>query len=121
MPWITVIQGKSFTIKTDDPYEVNRIIEKDSNYAEIVSQVEKSGLKVFETSNTDDDELCISMGKELYKDRHIFQGLSVTVDSAVSAEEQANIEAFSVRMHDALADLGHEFETKSGLVISQFD
>jgi hypothetical protein len=121
MPWITVIQGKSFTIKSDDPDEVSRALDEDIHYKEIASEVKKTGLYIIDVSNTDDGELCISMGKEFHHDRHIYQGLTLTLDHDVSAEETANIKSLSVRIHAVLVKLGYYCEIKDGLVISQFD
>ena len=121
MPWITVIKGKSFTVKTNDGYELEETIEGHEKFKIIKSDLEKSGLYSIFITNSDDDELVLSVGKEFHDDRHIFQGLTVTLDDTFSEEDKAATQAVSEKIATLYNELGLEFEVKEGLLVGQFD
>jgi hypothetical protein len=121
MPWITVVKGKSFTVKTDDGYELRAQIESHQKFKDIESDLNKNNLFSIFITNSDDDELVLSVGKEFHDDRHIFQGLTVTLDDSFSAQDQAAVQSISEQIEAVYTEMGIEFEVKEGLLVGQFD
>ncbi len=121
MPWIIALRGKSFTFKTDDGYALETEIEKNDKFKAASNKLDELGLYSIFIVNSDDDELVLSVGKELHKDRHIFQGLTVTLDDLFSTDNKENIDAVCAEIENALNEMTLEYEVKEGLVLGQFD
>lgn len=121
MPWITVVKGQSFTIATNDGYPLIEKIEANENFAPLKKKLTGLGLQLFSTVNYDDGEMVISLGVEFHRDRHIFQGLTLSLNDATTDVQMQNVNLIADELKQLLTNMGLEFENKQGLIVSQFD
>ena len=121
MPYIFVVDGKSAIVEAKKPYELRTSITSQPGYKDLVTRGEAHGLVVGETVNRDDSELAFFVGKELYRDRHIFQGLTVTLTEQATYDEEGVAEDIFAELELLLRQQGLEPKIQKGIVISQFD
>lgn len=121
MPWIHVVDGKSATFKSDDGWEESDKITGLEGYKALQADCKAQGLVLFYTVNSDDSELAFFLGKELHPDRHIFQGLTLTLDQDVTPEQKAATIIQFDKLMVLLQEAGFTPVVEQGLVISQFD
>lgn len=124
MTWLYVLDGMSaniqFNEKTDDIEEIVDSIESDKGYRTFEKKVEAEGLKLVNGINYDDWSVSIMLGVELHKDRHIYQGQTITCYVSKFNEElrtqlESELELLLVNI------VKREFTVKRGIVIHNFD
>jgi len=96
-------------------------VEKNDAYKAASKKLSALGLYSIFIVNNDDDELVLSVGKEIHEDRHIFQGLTVTLDDSFNANDKANVDTVCTEIENALNEMALEYDVKEGLVLGQFD
>lgn len=121
MPYIHVIEGKSASISSSDPYEVRNSVTDLEAYKALVAKADHRGVKVAVTPNIDDSEVVFLVGKDLYRYKHIFQGCTVTLDGKATADELDFVSEVFSELEVILNELGLEFVVDQGIVVSQFD
>lgn len=121
MPWIQVVDGKSATLKSDDGWEDSEKITSLEAYKALDAECESQGLALFDTVNSDDNTLAFFLGKELYPDRHIYQGVTLTLDQDVTPEQKAATITQFDKLMVLLQEAGFNPVVAQGLVVSQFD
>lgn len=87
MPYIHVINGKSASIGSREPYKMRDSVTSLKAYSDLVYRAKNSGLKIDLTANRDDGEVVFFVGKDLFCYKHIFQGCTVTLDGKSTADE----------------------------------
>lgn len=121
MPWIHVVDGKSAIFPSSKPYEHSKSITELDAYKALDSECEALGLVLFNRHNRDENEAAFFIGKELHPDRHIYQGLTITLDQNVTPEHKdATITQFD-KLMVLLQEGGFVPVVQQGLVVCQFD
>ena len=122
MAWVFLVHGKTVYVGNCSPYDLERSLEKNESFKKIEERAKSAGFDINFASNTNGPvELAIIVGKELYPNRHIYTGLTVTQPLAPDLDEAA-LDALVGEVVALLAqDTSLTVEVASGIVLSQFD
>jgi hypothetical protein len=121
MPWIFLVQGTSLRVATDSPYSLEDDLLGSGVYKRATEQAEKHGFIVRTSSNSEHPiELAVIVGKDLYPNGHIYQGLTIT--APVPDVELSELEAIVADLIGWLKEAtGTAPDIEHGIILNQFD
>lgn len=124
MAWIFLIKGTSFSVKIKDENficnEFEKILENNKEYKKLEEYTKNQKL-LLKTSFDDENILTIFCGFELYNERFIDIGKTITC-----SEINYNLETFNCLLSNLKNFLKNTFpdltfKEKNGIILNQFD
>lgn len=121
MPWVFLVQGTSLRVATDSPYSLEEDLHGSEVYKQATEQAEKHGFIVRTSSNSEHPiELAVIVGKDLYRNGHIYQGLTIT--APVADVDLGKLEGIVADLCAWLKEAtGTAPDIEHGIVLNQFD
>ncbi len=120
MAYLNLVQGRSILVSTDNVEGCFSWMVQNKDYRNIKSEAKMEGILVTELSNCDRGQVAVVVGFDLHPDRHVYQGLVLTMENeAISAEKMNRVKHFSDLLTKFIEEhYNTDVAVESGLVLA---